>query len=36
MAMVSALRDLNIPAQIILEKVQEKFNLSLEAAKKYI
>ena len=36
MAMVSALRDLNIPAQIILEKVQEKFNLSLETAKKYI
>ena len=36
MAMVSASRDLNIPAQIILEKVQEKFNLSLEAAKKYI
>ena len=36
MAMVSALRDLNIPAQIILERVQEKFNLSLEAAKKYI
>ena len=35
-AMVSALRDLNIPAQTILEKVQEKFNLSLETAKKYI
>lgn len=35
-AMVSALKDLNIPAQTILEKLQEKFNLSLETAKKYI
>lgn len=35
-AMVSALKDLNIPAQTILEKLQEKFNLSLETAKKYV
>lgn len=35
-AMVSALKDLNIPAQTILEKLQEKFSLSLETAKKYI
>lgn len=35
-ALVSTLQDMNVPIQIILEKVQEKFNLSLEAAKKYI
>ena len=35
-AMVSALMDLNIPVQTILEKIQEKFNLSVETAKKYI
>lgn len=36
MAMVSALKDLNIPTQVIIEKVQEKFSLSLETAKKYV
>ena len=35
-ALVSTLKDMNVPIQIILEKVQEKFNLSLETAKKYI
>ena len=35
-ALVSTLNDMNVPVQIILEKVQEKFNLSLETAKKYI
>lgn len=35
-ALVSTLKDMNVPVQIILEKVQEKFNLSLETAKKYI
>lgn len=35
-AMASALKELDIPAQTILEKLQEKFNLSLETAKKYI
>lgn len=35
-ALVSTLKDMNVPIQTILEKVQEKFNLSLEAAKKYI
>ena len=35
-ALVSTLKDMNVPIQVILEKVQEKFNLSLETAKKYI
>ena len=35
-ALVSTLKDMNVPIQTILEKVQEKFNLSLENAKKYI
>ena len=35
-ALVSTLKDMNVPIQTILEKVQEKFNLSLETAKKYI
>ncbi|WP_244324726.1 Rpn family recombination-promoting nuclease/putative transposase [Sporofaciens musculi] len=34
--LVSTLKDMNVPIQVILEKVQEKFNLSLETAKKYI
>ena len=34
--LVSTLKDMNVPIQTILEKVQEKFNLSLETAKKYI
>ncbi|MCI8292603.1 MAG: hypothetical protein HFH53_03590 [Hespellia sp.] len=35
-ALVSTLKDMNVPIQTILEKLQEKFNLSLETAKKYI
>ena len=35
-ALVSTLKDMNVPIQTIQEKVQEKFNLSLETAKKYI
>lgn len=35
-ALVSTLKDMNVPIQTILEKLQEKFNLSLESAKKYI
>ena len=34
--LVSTLKDMNVPIQTILEKVQEKFNLSLETAQKYI
>ena len=34
--LVSTLKDMDVPVQVILEKLQEKFNLSLEAAKKYI
>ena len=34
--LVSTLKDMNVPIQTIQEKVQEKFNLSLETAKKYI
>ena len=34
--LVSTLKEMNVPIQTILEKVQEKFNLSLETAKKYI
>ena len=35
LAMVSALRELHIPEDIILQKVQEKFNFSREKAEKY-
>lgn len=35
-ALVSTLKDMNVPAQIILDKIQEKFNLSAENAKKYV
>ena len=34
--LVSTLKEMNVPIQTILEKVQEKFNLSLETAQKYI
>ncbi len=34
--LVSTLKEMNVPIQTIQEKVQEKFNLSLETAKKYI
>lgn len=34
--LVSTLKGMDVPVQVILEKLQEKFNLSLEAAKKYI
>lgn len=34
--MVSALRDLNIPDDTILQKLQEKFALTKEEAKKYL
>lgn len=34
--LVSTLKDMNVPVQMILEKLQEKFNLNLETAKKYI
>ena len=34
--MVSILKDMNVPVQTILEKLQEEFNMSLETAKKYI
>jgi len=36
MALVSTLKEMNVPIQTILEKVQEKFSLSLETAKKYV
>ena len=35
-ALVSTLKDMDVPAQTIMEKVQEKFNLSSENTKKYI
>ncbi len=35
-AMVSALRDLEITDSIILDKIQEKFHLAEEAAKMYL
>ncbi len=35
-AMVSALRDLEITDSIILDKIQEKFHLTEEAAKMYL
>lgn len=34
--MVAALKELGIPAQVILEKLQEKFHLTAENAKKYL
>ncbi len=34
--MVSAYRDLGVPENEILKKVQEKFQLSLEEAKEYL
>ena len=34
--MVSTLKELDIPMQIILQKIQEKFNLSPEASQKYL
>ena len=34
--MVSVLRELNIPSQTILVKIQEKYNLSPEESKKYL
>ncbi len=33
---VSILKNLDIPQQIILAKLQEQYNLSLEAAKKFL
>jgi len=33
---VSALRELDIPAEMILEELQDKFSISLETAKKYV
>ena len=35
-AMVSALRDLEIPEEIIEQKIREKFDFSSEEAKQYI
>ena len=35
-AMVSALRDLDIPEEIIEQKIREKFDFSSEEAKQYI
>lgn len=34
--LVAALKDLNIPDDIILQKIQEKFKLSMEEAEKYL
>ena len=34
--MVSVLKELNIPSQMILVKLQEKYNLSPEESKKYL
>lgn len=36
LGMVSALRDLNIPDDTILEKLQEKFMLTIEEAMEYL
>ncbi len=33
---VSILKSLGVPAQTILVKIQEQYNLSLEASKKYL
>ena len=35
-ALVSILKEMNVPIQTILEKVQDKFSISLETAKKYV
>ena len=34
--MVAALKELGIPTQVILEKLQEKFHLTSDKAKKYL
>ncbi len=36
LAMVAALKDFNIPDDIILQKVQENFKLSKEEAEEYL
>lgn len=36
LAMVAALKDFNIPDDIILQKIQEKFKLSKEKAEEYL
>lgn len=36
LAMISALRDFNIPDDIILQKIQEKFKISKEEAEEYL
>ena len=35
-ALVSTLKDMDVPVQAIMKKIQEKFNLSSENAKKYV
>ena len=34
--LVSTLKEMNVPVQTILEKVQEKYSLTLDVAKKYV
>ncbi len=36
LCMVSSLRDFNIPDHDILQKIQEKYNLSQEEAERYL
>lgn len=36
LGMVSALKDLNIPDETILQKLQEKFMLTIEEAMEYL
>lgn len=36
LGMVSSLRDFNIPDHDILQKIQEKYNLSQEEAERYL
>ena len=36
MVLVSTLKEMNVPVQTILEKVQEKYSLTLDVAKKYV
>ena len=36
LGMVSSLRDFNIPDYDILQKIQEKYNLSIEEAERYM
>ena len=36
LALVSTLKEMNVPVQTILEKVQDKFSLTLDVAKKYV